>query len=137
MAHAHALARPGTVLTVVVLTFVQAAVDVIAGIGLIVASQDANLLASLEGGEAAVLTAGIVTLLFGVAIAGLAVWLNGGANGARMTITVVMAIQIVGGFFTLFQFGTGQLAEAVMTLAVAIGVLALLWSERANEYFTS
>jgi hypothetical protein len=137
MSHTHAIARPGTVLTVVVLTWVQAAIDIIAGVALMIVSADANALADLDAGRGAVLTAGIVTTVFGILVGLLAMWLNAGAPAARMTVSVVMAIQIVGGIVGLFSFGMAQISESIVTVLIAIGVLALLWSQKANEYFTS
>ena len=70
---------------------------------------------------------GIVTLL----VAG---GLRHGRRVARLVVTVIMVLQIVGGIVTATG-GQAQLLSGLVQIAIAVAVIALLWTGEAKQFF--
>jgi hypothetical protein len=69
-----------------------------------------------------------------ILIAGIAVLLFG-SNGARIIVAVVNVLTIISGLIAAFQSGN-QRGTSFGQVVIAIIVLALLYSPKANEFFS-
>ena len=116
--------RPGGVTLVAVLAWISGAVNVIAGILL--------LIAALMAPDA--LWYGLIQLVLGIITIAVAFGLLRGSNGARVLLTVVFVLNLISAVFVIF-FQQAQIWSGVVSgVAVVIG-LVLLWTRRANEFF--
>ncbi|MGA8114943.1 MAG: hypothetical protein WCA46_14855 [Actinocatenispora sp.] len=83
-----------------------------------------------------------VSVVFAIAFAVLYVWLgvktNAGRNWARITVTVILGLAVVGTLATLSQPGSGfSSLMSILKVVVEIAVLALIWVPAASRaYFT-
>lgn len=145
--------RPSQVTIVVVLIWIGFALTVAGAIGTILlgtgiaASEQAVIveeLKRLDLPEAWATTVGpiiIVTgaLLFVIAIieAIFAIAISRGSNIARILLTILIAVRLVGGvFFLISSWGSQTFGLGVfMDMALGIIVLLLLYSSASNEYF--
>jgi nitrate reductase gamma subunit len=118
--------RPGGVTVVAVLAWISGAVNIIAGILL--------LIASIMAPDA--LWYGLIQLLLGMVTIVLSVGLLRGRPNARIVVTVVFVLNLISALFVIF-FQQAQVWSGVVSgVAVVIG-LVLLWTRRANEFFRS
>ena len=78
---------------------------------------------------------GIAILLFGIIELAVARGLFRGNNVARIIVAIVNVLTIIGGLFAAFQPGN-QRGTSFGQVVIAIIVLALLYSPRANEFFS-
>jgi len=146
--------RPSQVTIVVVLIWIGFALTVAGAIGTILlgtgiaASEQAVIveeLKRLDLPESWATTVGpiiIVTgaLLFVIAIieAIFAIAISRGSNIARILLTILIAVRLVGGvFFLISSWGSQTFGLGVfMDMALGIIVLLLLYSSASNEYFS-
>ena len=118
--------RPAGVTVVAVLAWISGAVNIIAGVLL--------LIASIMAPDA--LWYGLVQLLLGIVTIVLSVGLLRGRPNARIVVTVVFVLNLISAVFVIF-FQQAQVWSGVVSgVAVVIG-LVLLWTRRANEFFRS
>jgi|EndMetStandDraft_7_1072992.scaffolds.fasta_scaffold623662_1 hypothetical protein len=118
--------RPGGVTVVAVLAWISGAVNIIAGVLL--------LIASIMAPDA--LWYGLIQLVLGIVTIVLSVGLLRGRPNARIVVTVVFVLNLISALFVIF-FQQAQVWSGVVSgVAVVIG-LVLLWTRRANEFFRS
>jgi hypothetical protein len=111
--------------------------DAVAGVALLVLAGDADVTAALGADESTARTIGIVSLVI-AAILALVVYLLGqGSTIARMLVTIVMLLRIGFAVWAIVAFGTHQLTEAILSMAVAITAIVLLWNDKANAFFAT
>ncbi|MCR2762871.1 hypothetical protein NQ152_05050 [Microbacterium sp. zg.B48] len=116
--------RPGGVTLVAVLAWISGAVNIIAGILL--------LIAALMAPQA--LWFGLVQLVLGIVTIVVSIGLLRGANGARIVLTVVFVLNLISAVFVIFSQQAQIWSGIVSGIVVLIG-LVLLWTRRANEFF--
>ncbi len=131
-----AVTRPGTVTVVVVLTWINAVLYVIGGIALLVLSGDDESLAAADISESTARTLGITWVIIGLIAAFVAYRLGAGGSGARVFVATLAVRQILGAVWALFTVLTYHLTEGLVTILIAVIIIALLYNQRANEYFT-
>jgi hypothetical protein len=129
--------RPTSVTVAVAIGWVSVALDLMAGVGLLVLSNNDSVLGALDATSGTVVTAGITTLVMGAILAIVVYMLSGGSSVARMLVSIVMVVRIGFAVWVLIAFGSHQFAEALVTIGVAAFALALLWNEKANAFFGS
>jgi hypothetical protein len=111
--------RPGGVTLVAVLTWISGAINLIAGVfGL------------FPGGIDFWYAVGLIIL--GLVIAAVASGLLRGSRLSRTLVTIVQVISLISGVFAIVN---GPLWSGLFTVLIAIIVLVILWSRRANEFF--
>jgi protein-S-isoprenylcysteine O-methyltransferase Ste14 len=111
--------RPGGVTLVAVLTWISGAINIIAGVfGL------------FPGGTDFWYAVGLIIL--GLVIAAVASGLLRGSRLSRTLVTIVQVISLISGVFAIVN---GPLWSGLGTVLIAIIVLVILWSRRANEFF--
>jgi hypothetical protein len=116
--------RPGGVTLVAVLAWISGAVNIIAGILL--------LIAAIMAPQA--LWFGLIQLALGIITIIVSIGLLRGRNGARIVVTVVFVLNLISAVFVIF-FQQAQVWSGIVSgIAVLIG-LVLLWTPRANEFF--
>ena len=131
-----AIARPTGVTVVAVLLFISGAIGIVGGIlGLIGASVTSS--ASVEG--TVLDSAGIAVLsgfLLVVAVLNVifAFGILRGSRVARMIVTILQLLAIIGGIFTIVTSGSG-LWQGIYNLLMPILIVALLWTGAGTKEF--
>jgi hypothetical protein len=121
--------RPGSVTFVAVLTYINGILDVIGGVALLVARDQV----AGGGNSAAITTSAIVSILLGVVTVVVARGLLSGSSVSRALVAIVMVIDILNGVLLLF---TSQVVTGVIQILWSILIVALLFTRRANAFFT-
>lgn len=126
--------RPGGVTLLGVLVIISGILYVLSGLIALIAYAG-------TGGELTnnqrlvVLVVGIAILVFGLIELAVARGLFRGSNTARVIVAIVNVLTIVAGLFAAFQSGN-QRGTSFGQVIIAIIVLALLYSPKANEFFS-
>jgi hypothetical protein len=129
--------RPGTVTAVVVLTYLAGIFDVIAG-GVIWALAGNNSLQEASGqAKGALTTVAIVYIVLGAVTILVGFLLAQGSPVARMLVTILMVLRIGAAVYGLIVVGLSGATESIIAIVIAVTVVALLWNQRATEYFNS
>lgn len=129
--------RPASVTIVIVLGWVSVLLDVIGGVSLFLLAGDADVLDALGTTAASVQAAALGSLVVAVALAAVLYALGRGSSMARALVSVVMLLRLGLGIWLFVAFGTHHLTEALLSMAIALVTLALLWNPRAGEFFAS
>ncbi len=127
--------RPGSVTTVVVLTWIVAVLDILGGIAFLGLSRSDAFKDALELSSGDTLWWGLGTLIIGIITAIVAIGLSVGARGARTLVTIVMVARLAFFVYVLIAIGLGGLAGAGLSIISALLILGLLYNKRSNEYF--
>lgn len=127
--------RPGTVTAVVVLTWLTAALDLIAGATLLAFVGDRTYQDAMGLDEDALRAYAIGTLVMGALVALVAYVLAKGSRLARVLVSALMVVRIALHMFGIIAVGTTALFEGIIGVVFAVLVLVLLWNERANAWF--
>jgi hypothetical protein len=121
----------------VAIGWIAVVLDVVGGVALLVLAGNGDVTSALGADEATARTVGIVSLVI-AAILALVVYLLGkGSNVARMLVTIVMLLRIGFAIWAIVAFGTHQLAEAIVSMAIAVTAIVLLWNDKANTFFAT
>lgn len=125
--------RPGGVTFLGVLVIISGILYVISGLLALVAyAAGGTDLTSNQ--KTVILLIGIVILLFGLIELAVARGLFRGSNGARTIVAIVNVLTILAGLYGAVSAGN-QRGTSIGQVVIAIIVLALLYSRRANEFF--
>jgi hypothetical protein len=118
--------RPGGVTLVAVLAWISGAVNIIAGILLLIAAIMAP----------AALWFGLVQLVLGIITIVVSVGLLRGNSTARLVVTIVFVLDLLSALFVIF-FQQAQVWSGVVSGVVVVIGLILLWTRRAGDFFRS
>ena len=127
------IARPGGVTLVAILTWLSGLVEVYNG-SVLLFQRDEPATIERFGGESTLILIAVVTLLVGVALLVIGVGLLRGSNPARVAATIVEGLAIIGSAFLAVAYPAGVIVE-IVSIAIALIVIALLWTRRANAFF--
>ncbi len=129
-------ARPGGVTFVMILTWIAAILSIIAGITLLLASDDALAEAGVAASTAT--TYGWVEIGWGILVALVAIGLGNGNNFSRFLVTVLMVLRIAAAIWAAIALN-GMIGFWAIAVAggFALLVLFLLWNNRANLFFAT
>jgi hypothetical protein len=128
--------RPGSVTLVVVLTIISGVLTALGGLFLLLLGAAGTLGSDAALSGAALIFLGVIYLLIGLVTIAVGIGLRHGSRFARMLVTILMVIDIVGGIVALIWFQTTQtVTSSSITIIVSAIVLALLWNRRASEFF--
>ena len=123
--------RPGGVTFIGVLVIISGILYILSGIiALVVAASGAGTATQSWG----VLIPGIAIIIFGVIELAVARGLFRGNNVSRIIVAIVNVLTIISGLFAAFQPGN-QRGVSFTQVAIAIIILAVLYSPRANAFF--
>ncbi|MEI2715502.1 MAG: hypothetical protein V9E98_00635 [Candidatus Nanopelagicales bacterium] len=136
--------RPGSVTFIVVLMWILAIFEVIGGIAAVLVSfksltpqQAAQLLAEGVTDLDQVRLAGIITIIFGILIMLFASGLKNGSNGARIFISIIVVLNILGNALGMGLLKVESVWSALLSIVLWLIVLAMLWTSRASAFFHS
>lgn len=127
--------RPTGVTIVAILAWIAGALDVISGT-ILIFQAGVESVADGFGGTGPLYAAAIGSIVLGFVVIGLAAGLLGGNPVARLIITVVQVLSIIGSLFLAFAYLGGAVGEWLGIL-VSLVVVLLLWTHRASVFFGS
>jgi len=116
--------RPGGVTLIAVIAWISGAVNIIAGILM--------LIAGLMAPDA--LWYGLIQLVLGVITIAVSFGLLRGGSTARVVVTIVFVLDLISAVFVIFFQQAVIWSGVVSGILVLIG-LVLLWTRPANEFF--
>ncbi|MDQ0577260.1 hypothetical protein [Agromyces albus] len=119
-------ARPGGVTLVAVIAWISGAVNIIAGILLLIAALMAP----------AALWFGLIQLALGIITIVVSLGLLRGRSGARILVTIVFILNLISALFVIFA-QHAQLWSGIASGILAVIGIVLLYTRRANEFFQS
>jgi multisubunit Na+/H+ antiporter MnhG subunit len=126
--------RPGSVTTVVVLTWISALVAILGGVLALVLSEESLAEAGIAKSTAT--TYGWVEIVLGVIIALVALGLSSGNNLSRILVSALMALRATIGVWAMIQLPNGIITGGI-TILVSLLILFLLWNQKANAFFAT
>jgi len=126
--------RPASVTAVVVLTWLAAIGAVLSGILILTLSDEQLALAALDPSTAT--TAGWTEIILGVVTALVALGLSSGSRLSRFLVTVLMLMRAVAGLWVIVALPAVRVS-GVLTVALSVLVLFLLWNQRASAFFAA
>ncbi len=126
--------RPGSVTLVATLTWIAAALDLIAGAAMVWLSYNPDLLDdALSVGD--VRWYGYASLVVGALTAAVAIGLAGGSQGARILVVLLMTLRIAAAAYAFIQVGDFSVWQAGVQVALALIIIAMLSTRRASDFF--
>ena len=137
MSNTDVVQRPSSVSVVVALTWIAAFLDLVGGAVLVFFASSEDIQAATGASQGAITTAGWVTLAVGILVAVVAIRLGEGSSGARLLVTALMVVRAGAAVWVLVVAGTHGGTESIVTLALSVAVLYLLWSGPANTWFAA
>jgi hypothetical protein len=126
--------RPVGVTVIVVLTWFSAIVSIVAGGVALLLSADELAAAGIS--EASANVYGWTTIIIGALTALVAMGLSGGSSLARALVSLLMVVRMGLGLWAILSLPEGVVA-GVLTIALALLVLFLLWNGKANAFFNA
>ena len=126
--------RPGSVTTVVVLTWISAIVAILGGVLALVLSEESLAEAGISKSTAT--TYGWVEIALGVIIALVALGLSSGNNLSRILVSALMVVRAAIGVWAMLNLPNGVITGSI-TILVALLILFLLWNQKANAFFAT
>jgi len=136
MTAAYPVRRPFLLSLVTILMIIGGALQVLAGVVLIVLNGNEDL--QNDSGESAgtLVTLGLIALAFGLIHVWFATLLRRGSRFARAVVLVFEVLQIVGGVWTLIALHSQYRINAIITIAIALFVIWYLYgNQRSREFF--
>ncbi|MEL4318550.1 hypothetical protein WJX64_06005 [Leifsonia sp. YIM 134122] len=124
--------RPVGVTIAVVLIYVQAVLEVIAGTVLVLARYGVD--PSDSGAVLAVTLLGCAVILFGLFLIAVASGIARGSRFSRWIVTALLALSLSANVVTLIV-GAGEPWWTVIDGLIAIAILLVLWTGRGRRYF--
>ena len=128
-----AVRRPAGVTLVAVLVWISGALDIISGIIVLVQSGNAEMNERFAG-QTGYFSVGITSIVLGIVAVVVAVGLWRGNLAARMIITVIEVLSIIGSLFLAVAY-IGEPVGEWIGIVVALIAVILLWSPKAGTFF--
>ncbi len=147
MSQPMAVQRPGTITLIVVLMWINAIIEIIGGVILILASRSNDVITGAREGDAGgavpmedlnastLLWAGIFSILFGLITILLANGLKNGSNGVRIFLTILIVLQILVDAAEMTVLKNESVWTGLIAILIWLIVLGMLWSSRASAFF--
>jgi hypothetical protein len=123
---------PASVVVVVALTYIAGVADIIGGILVILLRYTDDV--ERIGGQVIISVFGAAIVLFGLFAIALASGLYRGRHGARVAVTVVMAVSCVAALIATFD-GADGVVTSIVEVALPAAVVAALWVGPARRFF--
>ena len=129
------LKRPARVTFIAVLTWIEALFDLVGGIALLALQNEPSLRGQF-GGSTGVVVTGIVLIVLALITFSVARGLLRGSRGARAIVTIVQLLAIASAIYAAALLPV-EFLGAVVSAAISLIVIVMLWSGRAGEFFRS
>jgi hypothetical protein len=123
--------RPGLVTVVAVIVYLNALFTILGGVILLIGANSPEVDSAVGGAGLAVGT-GVIAMLLGLLTLLVARGLFSGSNLSR---GIIAGIQLFAALNGLLSIVHGQVAVGVVNLLVALVVIGILYSGRANAFF--
>ncbi|WP_127794377.1 hypothetical protein [Agromyces sp. LHK192] len=128
-------ARPGGVTLVAVIAWIAGAIDMITGVLLFFLLPNESVVTEY-GGTGQLMGAAIGSIIVGLITVVVAGGLLKGNSAARMIVTVLQVLSILGSLFLAVAYRESPTAWTEWVgILVSIVVLLLLWSKKASAFF--
>lgn len=130
------VSRPVTITIIGGLAFIAGAIDMISGVLLFFRLPNEEVVAGF-GGSGGLIAAAIGSIVVGLITAVLGGGLLRGSNPARLIVTVLQVLSILGSLFMAVAYiGDPSVIGEWLGLAVSVVLLILLWTPKASRFFT-
>lgn len=127
--------RPVGVVILMVILWIQAVIQMIGGIVLILARNDADVLAQTDLSSGGMLAAGVVAILIGAITAIIANAIGRGSNFARWIVAIIATINLVSGIVLVFSITGHVISTGLAEVVLALITLYILFGERGSKEF--
>lgn len=127
--------RPVGVVILMVILWIQAVIQMIGGIVLILARNDADVLAQTDLSSGSMLAAGVVAILIGAITAIIASAIGRGSNFARWIVAIIATINLVYGIVLVFSITGHVISTGLAEVVLALITLYILFGERGSKEF--
>lgn len=129
--------RPAGVTVVAVIAWIAGALDLIAGIVMLF-MLPVDAVVDDYGGTGALIGAAIGSIIVGLITVIVAGGLLNGSPGARLVVTVLQILSLIGSLFLAVAYReTPTAITEWIGILVSLVVLLLLWSRKATAFFSS
>ena len=148
--------RPGAVTVVVVLLWISFAAWLIVAVAAFLTGTGLTAAGDIQQIEAELAKLGLPTswapavgptflviggvlVIFAIISALFAVFIGKGSNVARILLTIIIGIRIVGGLSSLFatDLTIGLVLSSVISIGIDVVILFLLYNAESNRFFTN
>ncbi|HEX6955458.1 MAG TPA: hypothetical protein VF156_11315 [Agromyces sp.] len=127
--------RPVTITLIGAFAFIAGLIDLISGVLLFFLLPNDEVVANF-GGSGGLITAAIGSIVVGLVTAVLAGGLLRGSIPARLIVTVLQVLSIIGSLFLAVAYiGDPSVVGEWLGLAVSAVLLILLWTPKASRFF--
>ena len=137
------VSRPGTITLIVVLMWINAIIEIIGGVLLMLGATSSSFVTGFDEGAGVedvtggvLLTAGIIGVIFGIITILLAIGLKNGSNGVRIFVTILIVLQILVDVAELTIWQNRSIWTGLLGILIWLIILGMLWSSRASAFFT-
>lgn len=127
--------RPIGVSVLVFLVWLQALLQIVAGIALIFVRDQSDVLSETSLSSDDLLVVAIAAIVIGLITALVASALGRGSNFARWLVAIVTALNLAGGIYQLTAVHGKNEASGIVSIIVALLVLFILFGERGSREF--
>lgn len=129
--------RPVTITLIGGLAFIAGAIDMISGVLLFFRLPNEEIVANF-GGSGGLITAAIGSIVVGLVTAVLGGGLLRGSWVARLVVTVLQVLSIIGSLFLAVAYiGDPTVVGEWIGLVVSVALVILLWTPKASRYFAA
>ena len=129
--------RPVTITLIGALAFLAGAIDMISGVLLFFRLPNEEIVANF-GGSGGLITAAIGSIVVGLVTAVLGGLLLRGSWVARLVVTVLQVLSIIGSLFLAVAYiGDPTVVGEWIGLAVSVLLVILLWTPKASRFFAA
>ncbi|HEU4757175.1 MAG TPA: hypothetical protein VFS72_10960 [Agromyces sp.] len=129
--------RPVTITLIGALAFLAGAIDMISGVLLFFRLSNEEIVANF-GGSGGLITAAIGSIVVGLVTAVLGGLLLRGSWVARLVVTVLQVLSIIGSLFLAVAYiGDPTVVGEWIGLAVSVLLVILLWTPKASRFFAA
>lgn len=129
--------RPGGVTLLAVLIVISGLLQLMVAIGVLIARGDSEFIRQTGLSSGAWLWVGIVGIIIAFVYLLVARGLMRGSGLARGLATLSALLSLAGGLWGVFTYAGNLQWSSILSVAVALVVLGLLWSSRASAFFRS
>jgi hypothetical protein len=127
--------RPVTITLIGALAFLAGLIDLISGVLLFFLLPNDDVVANF-GGTGGLIAAAIASIVVGLVTAVLAGGLLRGSIPARLIVTVLQVLSIIGSLFMAVAYiGDPTVVGEWLGLVVSIVLVILLWTPKATRFF--
>ena len=129
--------RPVTITLIGALAFIAGAIDMISGVLLFFRLSNEEIVANF-GGSGGLITAAIGSIVVGLVTAVLGGLLLRGSWVARLVVTVLQVLSIIGSLFLAVAYiGDPTVVGEWIGLAISVLLVILLWTPKASRFFAA